>query len=228
LGSDDNYAERSPLSPRQLVRGLMAMLLPKRFFISRGPRGSAAVCLTFDDGPHPVHTPRILDILRDERVHATFFILGRNAKEHPNLVRRMVEEGHGLGYHSFTHANPMTTPVSQVIDENRQTDDALREITPTRVRLTRPPFGKLTAAQLWAMWREKLTVVMWSRDPKDFAADSTEDLRGRLLNQPVRSGDIILLHDTAGPTAELLKDYIAKIRAAGLQFAKVDQWTGHG
>ena len=168
----------------------MMALLPSRLFITHGPRKSGSVCLTFDDGPHPVHTPRILDALKDNRIKATFFILGRNAQEHTELVRRMVQEGHALGYHSFTHTHPSKTPVSQVIDENKQTDDVLRGITAPKVAMTRPPYGKLTIAQLVAMWRAKLTVVLWNRDPKDFTAATSEELRRGCCRSGSKAGTL--------------------------------------
>lgn len=209
-----------------MLRGALASVLPARLYIVQGPRSSGRVCLTFDDGPHPEHTVQVLDTLREQGVKATFFILGRNAKEHPHLIRRIAQEGHSMGYHSFTHSDPASTPVSQVIDENHQTDDVLRGIIPHKLRLTRPPYGKLTAGKMWAMWREKLTVVLWNRDPKDFTAKSAQELRDRLAGQNWQSGDIILLHDTLAFTAQLLGELIGKIRSAGLEFATIDQWTG--
>src|SRR5690242_977360 len=95
-----------PRLRRQLLRRLMATTLPRRWFLMSGPVGPQKVCLTFDDGPHPEYTPQILDILKQHSVPATFFVVGQHALANPELVQRIIDEGHDLGNHTNSHINP--------------------------------------------------------------------------------------------------------------------------
>src|SRR5204863_8624195 len=97
-------AGAGPRWSRQFIRAGFIATLPRRLLLARGPSGSASVCLTFDDGPHPHHTPRLLDLLKDQRVTATFFVIGRWAARYPELVRRIAAEGHLVGNHTFSHS----------------------------------------------------------------------------------------------------------------------------
>jgi peptidoglycan/xylan/chitin deacetylase (PgdA/CDA1 family) len=218
---------RSPWHIRQIIRAAMSAVLPPRRFIVRGRADSAAVCLTFDDGPDPLLTPMVLDILRDQNVRATFFIVGAHAEKHPELVRRIFREGHTLGHHTFSHVDPPAKiSARELMAEIAQTDQVLREVLPKPLALFRPPHGKLSLAKLWALWRADLPVVLWNRDPKDFAAGDKEQLRAWFMDNPPGPGDIVLLHDTVPATPEVLEELIRTTRRAGLDFATVDQWVG--
>src|SRR5262249_55671830 len=94
----------NPFGIRQHMRGVMAAVLPHRLFLVRGKPRTNSVSLTFDDGPHPEHTPRLLDLLKKHEIKATFFVVGRQAERYPDLVRRMADEGHDVANHSFFHA----------------------------------------------------------------------------------------------------------------------------
>jgi len=217
---------RSQWSIRQIIRAAMAAMLPPRRFIVRGPSDCGAVCLTFDDGPDPLLTPRVLDILRKQNVRATFFIVGQRAQQNPDLVRRILREGHALGHHTFNHsAQPEKIRASQLMEEIRRTDEVLRDIVPQPLALFRPPFGKLNVAKLWALWRANLPIVLWNRDPKDFATDAG-DLRAWVQENPLDSGDIVLLHDNVPATPQVLDELIRTTRRGGLDFVTVDQWVG--
>src|SRR3954464_15082354 len=88
-----------PSALRQRIRATMGAVFPRRLFLLRGDEKSNAVCLTFDDGPHPLHTIRLLDVLREEGVVATFFVVGKRVQRYPEIVRRIVAEGHAIGNH---------------------------------------------------------------------------------------------------------------------------------
>jgi peptidoglycan/xylan/chitin deacetylase (PgdA/CDA1 family) len=213
----------APWRPRQLLRRAMAATLPSRLLLVRGRPGDGRLCLTFDDGPHPVHTPRILDLLRANGVRATFFVIGKNARRYPELLRRIVDEGHALGHHSFSHAEPHLTSSRQLMAEIAETRDVIDAATGRRPRLFRPPHGKLTAGKLWALWHSGFTVVLWNRDPKDFARASADELRAWVRGRPMSGGDVVLLHDTVSHTADVLPELISSVRQAGLAFATVDE-----
>ncbi len=215
----------SPSRLRQGVRRALAATLPRRLLLVHGRADRAEVCLTFDDGPHPEHTPRLLDVLQDLQVRATFFVIGRHAERHPHLIRRLAAEGHLVGHHSFTHSDPAQTSARQLIEEVRQTRALLAEILGAQSRWFRPPHGKLTAAKLWTLCRHGQTVVLWNADPKDYACPAAADVRRWFQQRPLRGGDLLLLHDTWPYAAEVLPEVVAECRSRGLTFATIDRWA---
>jgi peptidoglycan/xylan/chitin deacetylase (PgdA/CDA1 family) len=208
---------------RQLLRrGLAA--LPRSRLLVRGPDGDRSVCLTFDDGPHPEHTPRLLDVLKDLGAPATFFVVGRQAERHPGLVRRMAAEGHLVGNHSFTHGEPARTSARHLLEEVRQTAAVLTPLAGRQPPLFRPPKGQLTVAKAWRLWRAGQTIVLWSADPKDYACGSAAEVRGYFERRPLGPGDVVLMHDTHPHAAEVLPAVIAAGRARGLSFTTLARW----
>jgi peptidoglycan/xylan/chitin deacetylase (PgdA/CDA1 family) len=205
----------------------MAATLPRRLFLVAGPAGSRAIALTFDDGPHPAHTAAVLDRLRALGVRATFFVLGSRAEASPGLVRRMAEEGHAVGHHSWTHGLPGETSASALVAEARRTSALLEGILGTPPRLFRPPNGKLTPAKLLGLWSLGQTVVLWNRDPKDFGLEGPEPLRLRLEAEPISGGDVVLMHDVHPHVAPALDALVERVRALGLGFCTPDEWS-HG
>lgn len=209
---------------RQLARRGLAATLPRRFFVVRGPRSARSVCLTFDDGPHPEHTPQLLAFLRRERVPATFFLVGREAEKYPDLVRQMVADGHAVGSHSYSHPRRADLSQSQVEDEVARGNAVLTRIVGSSSALFRPPQGKVTARDLWWMWRAGLTVVLWNVDPRDYASPTSQTVRDWFAARELRSGDVVLFHDTHPHALAVLPDVVGTARARGLTFTTVRAW----
>jgi peptidoglycan/xylan/chitin deacetylase (PgdA/CDA1 family) len=203
----------------------MAATLPRRLFLVRGPARSNSVCLTFDDGPHPEHTPRVLDVLKEQGVTATFFVIGERAERNGEVVRRIVDEGHALGHHSFTHSDPARTAARTLLDEVRKTRTTLAALAGVSPPLFRPPHGKLTTAKLWGLWRDGQTVVLWNVDPKDFSCRTEGELRAWFQARPLRGGDIVLMHDNHPHAAGVLAEVIGTARGAGLTFTTPLEWV---
>lgn len=201
---------------RQTLRAALALLVPHRWLIVRGPAVGSRVYLTFDDGPHPEHTPRVLDALARAALPATFFVIGAHAQRHPDLLRRIHREGHRIGHHSYTHSDPATTSARQLRAELHQTDRLFDELLGVRSTLIRPPKGELTAAKVLALWRAQRTIVLWSIDPRDYRQRAAADLAAALRTQPLRPGDVLLLHDAQPHTAAVLPDLAAMLRDSGL------------
>jgi peptidoglycan/xylan/chitin deacetylase (PgdA/CDA1 family) len=213
-----------PSAVRQLVRAAMSAALPRKLFMTAGPAASGAVALTFDDGPHPDQTPAVLDRLAAHGARATFFVVGARAEAHPELVARIVREGHALGHHSWSHGRPEVTSPAMLVEEARRTEALLRSLTGKRPRLFRPPFGAVGAKKLLALWRAGQSVVLWNQDPKDFARDDLAPIRRWAEAAPLAGGDILLMHDVhvhAGPTVDAV---VARARALGLRFASLEEW----
>jgi peptidoglycan/xylan/chitin deacetylase (PgdA/CDA1 family) len=189
---------------RQTAKALLTAVLPADRWLVRGPRaacrGGSVFALTFDDGPHPEWTPRVLDELRRWGQTATFFVIGREVERYPRLVQQMVDAGHCVGNHTFTHSEPKATSAEQFLEEVTHTQQLLHAWTGAAPRAMRPPKGELTWPKLRGLWRRDLTVVLWSVDPRDYRMRSAAEAERFCDRYRPRQGDIVLLHDS-GPAA---------------------------
>jgi len=161
---------------RRIARQAAFTSMPRRLLMADAPSNRRVACLTFDDGPHPEQTPRLLDVLRHEGVAASFFVIGQRAEQYPDIVARIAREGHVLGNHSFFHNRTTEIPVGQLIDEVRRTADLVEHITGRRPRCFRPPFGRLTPLAAVRLWMARQTVVLWNSNPRDFAMADADGL----------------------------------------------------
>jgi len=182
-----------------------------------------AVALTFDDGPHPVYTPQILDILRASCVHATFFAVGENARRHPELIQRIVHEGHTLGCHTNTHADLTRLSVRQVWQECQEGRKTLECLSGTSVAYLRPPWGRLNFLSAPAILLNRMKIVLWSLDSLDCREPDPQRLIAYLKQkQPVR-GDILLLHDDGSHTVEALPHLLQYLHECQLDCLSLDE-----
>ncbi len=217
--------------------------MPASFVIRRGGEIPGKVALTFDDGPSAEWTPKILEILKEKGVHATFFIIGENGAANPRIVQRILAEGHDLGNHTFTHPNLGETSDSVAGIELNATQRLIEALTGRSTRLFRPPyFGDAepsTAEEIAPMQvAERLgyLTVGLKVDPDDWKAPPPEKIVERILKQatdpdPEKRGQVILLHDGGGDrsrTAAALPAIIDALRDRGLEFVTVSElasWT---
>ncbi len=177
-----------------------------------------AVCLTFDDGPDPEWTPRVLDILGSENVQAVFFLTGRKISGNAGILRRMTAEGHAAGNHGFTHIPLAFRRQDRVLDEIRRTDSGIENATGLRPALFRPPYGRFDPR--FRAWMRKTghTLVMWSLMPGDFLAVTPEALIAGVRKR-LTGGSMIVLHDgheRSSGMVRALPGILAAIREAGL------------
>jgi peptidoglycan-N-acetylglucosamine deacetylase len=188
-----------------------------------------AVALTFDDGPWPGDTEAVLRVLRRERVHATFFMVGSLVADRPQVVRAVVEAGHVVADHSFTHpTEPAFADLApgRVEAEIAQAAEALREAG-ARPTLFRPPGGSTDDEVALEAWRQHQRVVLWSVDPHDWDAARTPKQIARDVLRRVRPGSIVLLHDGGGDgddTVAALPKIIRGIRKMGLDLVTLDAY----
>ncbi len=180
---------------RQGVRWFMGSVLPRRVFMTSASRRSGAIYITFDDGPHPEHTPRVLDALAEAGAKATFFVVGVEAEKYPDIVRRMSAEGHTVGDHSWSHTDIRTLSKATFLDELRRSSDLLSDLTGEPTRLYRPPNGKLGLSQFFTLLRRGYTIALWNVDSKDYDCASINEVQIKLDDWNVQPGDIVLLHD---------------------------------
>ena len=177
------------------------------------------VALTFDDGPSPETTPLILDILRAQGVRATFFVLGEAVLRHPDLLRRIVAEGHAVGIHAFRHEPFVLRDARAVSREIHRTEAAIRIACPESVILPwlRPPHGFKSLNLVWVVRRAGYSLAAWSVDSRDYREDDPARIAARVLSRS-RGGAVILLHDgpANAPTAAALLPLLRGLAGLGL------------
>lgn len=186
------------------------------------------VAMTFDDGPHPTLTPQLLDILKKRNIRATFYVLGRLASEYPDIVRRMVEEGHEVGNHTWSH--PYLTKLSseRVRSELEKTNDAVFKATGRRPATMRPPYGAINAT-LRKRFAEDMgmPVIMWSVDPLDWRRPGPSVVASRIVNG-AHPGAIILAHDIHPGTIQAMPQALDQLLAKGYKFVTVSELIAMG
>ena len=184
-----------------------------------GPAG--VVYLTFDDGPTPAWTPRVLELLARYRAQATFFVLGRSAVAHPELVRQQVAAGHGIGNHTWSHRRLTGLTGEQLAAEVGRTSAAIQRATGTPVRCLRPPYARVDAATASRVRALGLRLVLWDIDTNDWLRPGAGVIAARVLGR-VRPGDVILFHDGGGDrtqTVAALEQVLATLSARGFRFS---------
>lgn len=183
----------------------------------RARRAGRRVALTFDDGPDPQRTPAVLDLLARQGVRATFFVVGARAEAHPELVRRIVAEGHVVGNHSYTHSwrFPLRS-LGRTVEELRRTGEVLHRITGRQPRLFRPPFGVTNPTIARAVRRLGLDPVGWSIRSLDTMGQSPERVAARILRR-LHPGAVILLHDRCAGSERLVGLLVEGLRSRGLE-----------
>jgi peptidoglycan/xylan/chitin deacetylase (PgdA/CDA1 family) len=185
------------------------------------PEGQAVVHLTFDDGPTPAWTPRVLELLARHRAQATFFVVGRNAAAHPELVGQAYAAGHGVGNHTWTHRRLTRLGEAALAAEVGTTSAAIQRATGAPVRCLRPPYATVDAASAGRAGALGLRLVMWDVDSNDWRRPGAGVIAGRVLGR-VRSGDVVLLHDGGGDrsqTLAALEQILASLSARGFRFS---------
>ena len=199
---------------------------PRSQLFGRIIRSAGDRCaLTFDDGPNPQVTPRLLALLEKYRVPATFFVLGKHVMEHPTLVAEIADRNHAIGNHTFAHRSLVFFGRQRIVDELKHCDDVVFRATGKRTTCVRPPFG-FRGPQFFSAAREAgfSKVIMWSVNGHDWNPQPAARMQSRLGK--VRTGDIVLLHDgdhrTSNPERghmlQALDFWIPRWQDAGIEF----------
>lgn len=224
-----------------IIRNEVYQTLPTPYVVQRAGAVPKTIALTFDDGPDPEWTPKILDVLERERVPATFFVIGENALQHPQLLRRIVDDGSELGNHSYTHPNMATTSDRGIKLELNATQRLIQAYTGRSTTLFRAPyFGDAeptTGDEIGpALVAQNLgyTVVGLHVDPNDWQRPGVEQIVQQTIDQvhgatEENSANVVLLHDGGGDreqTVEALPRIIDTLRAQGYRFVPASQLVG--
>ncbi|MBR3894466.1 MAG: polysaccharide deacetylase family protein [Clostridia bacterium] len=189
---------------------------------------SMKIALTFDDGPHPILTPKILDILEKYRVSATFFMVGVNVENYPDTAREVLRRGHEVGNHTYSHRHLERFSVQGVEEEIWRCEEALEELCEYRPHLFRPPEGALNPFIERCSEENDYTLILWSLDTRDWETKNTEQIVESVLSR-IQPGDIILMHDYIGynsKTPQALEILLPKLLERGFEPVTVSELLG--
>jgi peptidoglycan/xylan/chitin deacetylase (PgdA/CDA1 family) len=175
-------------------------VIVRRGTVFRVPTAEKLVALTFDDGPSPVWTPKILDQLKKAGIKATFFMLGEHVARYPDIARRVAVEGHEIGNHSYNHHVLLYYTTDELEAEIKDAEKTIKDVTGKTTVYFRPPKAWLTDAEKRKIKRMGYTVVLWSLNSKDWVTFDDKHIRRYLLRH-IHPGDIILFHDSGGAFA---------------------------
>jgi peptidoglycan/xylan/chitin deacetylase (PgdA/CDA1 family) len=185
------------------------------------------VALTFDDGPYPENTDKILEILREYDIKATFFMIGEEIKRHKETLAKVIKEGHEIGNHFFRHipikALTYRELKMEIMEWKKVVDETIS--SDNFPRLLRPPRGQLDLKILWYAWKYGWTIVLWSLDTRDLDGLSLRENIKMINSVTLKPGDIILLHEDAKYAEGLLEWIIQNAMKRGLTFCKVSELT---
>ncbi len=193
--------------------------------LSHGKREEKTIALTFDDGPHPRYTGEILDLLERYRIKATFFMIGGNVELYPEIAKRVFQEGHEIGSHTYSHPHMLRLSSAELKCEIQKTEQALAKLNISKPTLFRPPEGYRTKEQSQIVKDAGYTMVVWSLDTHDWkSVPSANIVQHACAN--VRGGDILLFHDYISgqnTTITALKTLIPKLLEDGYRFVSVSE-----
>lgn len=211
---------------------LNAVLPTSSFYgpvIYQGSQSDKVVALTFDDGPNPPYTLQLLDILAKYDVKATFFLIGQNAGNYPEVAKAIVQRGHQIGSHTYTHSDLLKLDETQIVTEMAKSAEVIENATGTRPKLLRPPHGFRDPMVLQLAKQQKLAIVQWSVMAEDWKKPGIEIITSRILNK-VGNGSIVLLHDGDGiiggdrsQTVAATEIIIRSLRQQGFRFVTVEE-----
>ena len=177
------------------------------------------IAITFDDGPHPSYTEQLLDGLKERGVHATFFVTGEHAGLHPEIIKRMQNEGHLIGNHTYSHIQLTKNNREDFKEELIMTNKVIKEITGEEVQYVRPPYGS------WDKSFEKelnMFPVLWTVDPLDWSSKNVTGITRKIVTN-TKENDIILMHDYFETSVTAALKAIDELQEKGYTFVTVDE-----
>lgn len=218
--------ETDTRKPHPVSNSKLQLLYPHLLFLS-GNREENKVALTFDDGPDVRYTPKVLDVLKKHNVKATFFLIGSRAKEHDDIVKRIHDEGHAIGNHTFWHPNLPKEELDRLHWEVSETEKVIDNIVGFKPRLFRSPYGALTEEMVKMLGDMNNTIIGWDVDTLDWKQLNADEIADNALSN-VQFGSIILMHDGGDwsmdlSTPEAVDDIITKLKEDNTEFVTIPE-----
>ena len=188
------------------------------------------VALTFDDGPHPIFTIELLKLLAEFNVKATFFVSGKNIEQHKDLVKQIVDNGHELGNHAYSHRNLIFKTTSFIRNEIVKTDDLIKSCGADVPNIVRPPFGRFLLSALYVFCKLKKKVILWNIPTKDYKAKHPK-LIVRKVYRKLKPGGIIVMHDAGKDNSKVdrsislqaVRSLLSELPQKGFRFVTISE-----
>jgi peptidoglycan/xylan/chitin deacetylase (PgdA/CDA1 family) len=181
------------------------------------------IAMTFDDGPNPKNTPKLLDLLAAKHIKATFFVVGECATDYPAIMKRIIAEGHEIGNHSWDHPNFGKSSDDKIRSQVQRTNDIILAETGIKPTLLRPPYGSMTPKQRqWVHDEFGYDIILWDVDPNDWKEPGVNVVAQRIISG-TRPGSIILSHDIHAPTIKAMPMVFDALLAKGFKFVTVSE-----
>ncbi len=212
------------MSAASAFKHTLGSLLP-RILLTRGTRQNNRIAVTFDDGPHPENTPRILDLLDEVKATATFFLQANEAEAHPHLVRQISARGHQIGNHGYLHLDAKKSGLRVYVENTHRAQGILDDIMGRRLdRIFRPPYGSITGPSFIRLAWSGFRFVLWSVDSRDSFIRDPAALTAHVGSQGIVGGDILLFHEDYAHTVKALPAILRSLRDRSLEFAPVSSF----
>jgi peptidoglycan-N-acetylglucosamine deacetylase len=200
-----------------------APINPAKVTVTRCNVEGPFIAITFDDGPHGVQTPRLLKMLRERGIRATFFVVGSCVAENPEIAKQIVKEGHEIANHSWSHPNLGKMGTDNVRDQIERTHNVVRQETEVAPTILRPPYGSFTNQQrAWAYATWGYQTILWDVDSLDWKHRSPAKTES-IIMAGTKPGSIILCHDIHKTTIDAMPSTLDKLIAKGFKFATVSE-----
>jgi len=191
---------------KSLIKNAIKLLIPNKLVCYK--LRNQQIHLTFDDGPTPTVTTDLLNLLEYHNIKATFFVVGKVAKNHIYILQDIHQRGHVLANHSYHHVKFHNLPLKAQLNEIIQTNEVIEQVTGQAVKFFRPPQGIWTIKLLFKIFTLKMTLVHWSRDSLDCRELTSQQIIANFKQQPIENGDIILFHDDDEKAIKVLRELL--------------------
>ena len=209
-----------------IIKIVLKFLFPKRFIFAKIKNKDRKVALTFDDGPYTANTTELLNILRQEDIKATFFVLGENLEKYPDLSRDIADAGHEIGNHSFSHKKISDLGIERYWQDVQRTSELIARHAKIKTCLFRPPYGEFNLSIFRGILKNSMVLAGWTLDSKDSWLKDKDGLIQYMQTRKVKSGDIILFHEDYGITIEAISQIIKDLKKRGFNLVTVSELQG--
>jgi len=209
---------------KNLIKFFISGILLKGRVFWKGARHAGAVSFTFDDGPHPEHTRGVLNALDEVKGKATFFVLGENVSKYKNVVKEIIERGHEIGIHTYSHLSMKKVSYSEYKSDINRCEKELSKVGVETI-LFRPPFGDVEWKNIFDLSKRR-KIIFWNKDTLDYSFSDIASAWEYSRTLSIKSGDILLMHDINPHTPDLVRRLGKEAANAGIDIKTISKLLG--
>ena len=222
----NSYTKKAGVKIKKYIKHIISFFIPKKMVMWRGRSHSNKIALTFDDGPNPEFTPDVLRILKEKNVRATFFLIGKEISKHRELAKRIIDENHSVGAHTYSHYK-----FGSLSYENRKNEivngrEVISNELGKKCSIFRPPQGSMSFRQLFYCIKEGLSTILWSVNSGDYEFKGAKYILNNVIGNDLKGGDVLLFHDDNQFTLEALPKIVEYFQDRDFEFATIEEMLG--